>query len=163
MRPLVSLIAIGFQLPEEVNMQDKRADVEKAQESLEKMRKSKGELPEFLEIMAQETPDVFLHHLESKDFAMHYTDLPDNCKVLICLAVSAALGMENMVESFIMSARKHEIPYEEIVHAILLARFVKSSTVFADSVAALKLLEKDQIVGMGTSYHTPEGKNGESL
>jgi alkylhydroperoxidase/carboxymuconolactone decarboxylase family protein YurZ len=144
-------------------MQDKRTDMEKVQESLGKMRKNKGKLPEFLEIMAQETPDVFLHHLESKDFAMHYTDLPDNCKVLICLAVSAALGMENMVESFIMSARKHEIPYEEIVHAILLARFVKSSTVFADSVAALKLLEKDQIVGMGTSYHTPEGKNGESL
>jgi alkylhydroperoxidase/carboxymuconolactone decarboxylase family protein YurZ len=125
-------------------MQDKRTDVEKAQENLEKMRKSKGKLPEFLEIMARETPDIFLHHLESKDFAMHYTDLPDNCKVLICLAVSAALGMGNMVKSFILSARKHEIPHEEIVHAILLARFVKSSSVFADSMAALKLLKKDE-------------------
>lgn len=163
MRPLVSFIAVSFQLSEEVNMQDKRTDVEKAQENLEKMRKSKGKLPEFLEIMARETPDIFLHHLESKDFAMHYTDLSDNCKVLICLAVSAALGMENMVESFIMSARKHEIPYEEIAHAILLARFVKSSSVFADSMAALELLKKDQTVGMGTSHHTPEGKSGESL
>ena len=138
-------------------MRDKRTDMEKVQESLEKMRKSKGKLPEFLEIMAQEIPEVFLHHLESKDFTMHYTDLPDKCKVLICLAVSAALGMEKMVESFALSARKHEIPYKEIVHAILLARFVKSSSVFADSIAALELLEKDQIVGMGTSHHTPEG------
>jgi alkylhydroperoxidase/carboxymuconolactone decarboxylase family protein YurZ len=94
---------------------------------------------------------------------MHYTDLPDKCKVLICLAVSAALSMEKMVESFTLSARKHEIPYKEIVHAILLARFVKSSSVFADSMAALELLEKDQIVGMGTSYHTLEGESGESL
>jgi alkylhydroperoxidase/carboxymuconolactone decarboxylase family protein YurZ len=108
------------------------------------MRKSKGKLPDFLEIMAQETPDVFLHHLDSKDFAMHYTDLPDKCKVLICLAASAALGLEKMVESFALSAKKHEIPYEEVVHAILLARFVKSSSVFGESMAALKLLYKDK-------------------
>jgi len=126
-------------------MQDMRTDiVEKVQESLEKMRKSKGELPDFLEIMAQETPDVFLHHLDSKDFAMHYTDLPDKCKVLICLAVSAALGLEKMTESFALSAKKHEIPYEEAVHAILLARFVKSSSVFGESMAVLKLLKKDK-------------------
>ena len=125
-------------------MHVKKTDIEKAQESLEKMRKSKGKLPDFLEIMAQETPDIFLHHLDSKDFAMHYTDLSDNCKVLICIAVSAALGMEKMVESFIISARKHEIPREEIVHAILLARFVKSSSIFADSIAAIRLLEKNE-------------------
>ena len=125
-------------------MHVKKTDIEKAQESLEKMRKSKGKLPDFLEIMAQETPDIFLHHLDSKDFAMHYTDLSDNCKVLICIAVSAALGMEKMVDSFIISARKHEIPREEIVHAILLARFVKSSSIFADSIAAIRLLEKNE-------------------
>jgi alkylhydroperoxidase/carboxymuconolactone decarboxylase family protein YurZ len=135
----------GYTLSEEVNMQNMRADiVEKVQESLEKMRKSKGELPDFLEVMAQETPDVFLHHLDSKDFAMHYTELPDKCKVLICLAVSAALGLEKMVESFAISAKKHEIPYEEAVHAILLARFVKSSSVLGESMAALKLLNKDK-------------------
>ena len=117
--------------------------VEKVQESLEKMRKSKGKLSDFLEIMAQGTPDVFLHHLDSKDFAMHYTDLPDKCKVLICLAVSAALGLEEMVESFALSAKKHEIPYEEAVHAMLLARFVKSSTVFAKSMEAIDPLRKD--------------------
>jgi alkylhydroperoxidase/carboxymuconolactone decarboxylase family protein YurZ len=107
------------------------------------MRKSKGEVARFLEIMAQETPDVFLHHLETKDFAMHYTELDDNCKVLICLAVSAALGQETMVESFAMSAQKHGIPYEEIVHAILLARFVKCSTVFSKSMEAIAFLKKD--------------------
>ena len=124
-------------------MQDTRTDiVEKVQESLEKMRNSKGKLPDFLEIMAQETPDVFLHHLDSKDFAMHYTDLPDKYKVLICLAVSAALGLEKMVESFALSAKKHEIPYEEVVHAILLARFVKSSSVLGQSMSALKLIDK---------------------
>jgi len=117
--------------------------VKKAQESLKKMRESKGTVSEFLEIMAQEVPDVFLHHLEVKDFAMHYTELDDDCKVLICLAVSAALGQEEMVESFAMSAKKHEIPYEQIVHAILLARFVKSSTVFAKSMEAIDLLRED--------------------
>jgi len=90
--------------------------------------------------------------LDSKDFAMHYTDLPNNCKVLICLAVSAALGMENMVESFVLWARKHEIPYGEIVHAILLARFVKSSSVLADSVAALKLLKVDENRSIAMKY-----------
>jgi len=124
-------------------MRNTRQDIEeKVKESLEKMRESKGKLPDFLEIMARETPDVFLHHLEVKDFAMHYTELADECKVLICLAVSAALGQEEMVESFSISARKHEIPYEQIVHAILLARFVKSSTVFAKSMEAIELLRK---------------------
>ena len=124
-------------------MQDVRADIEKkVQESLKKMRKSKGKLPDFLEIMAQEVPDVFLHHLDVKDFAMHYTELPDKYKVLICLAVSAALGLEKMVESFVVSAKKHEIPYEEVVLAILLARFVNSSSVFGESLAALKILKE---------------------
>jgi len=126
-------------------MQDIQADLErKAQENLEKMRKSKGKLPEFLEIMAQEIPGVFLHHIDVKDFAMHYTELPDKYKVLICLAVSAALGLEKMVESFAVSARKHEIPYEEVIHAILLARFVKSSSVFGESMSALKIVKEGQ-------------------
>jgi alkylhydroperoxidase/carboxymuconolactone decarboxylase family protein YurZ len=114
----------------------------KAQESLKKMRESKGTVSEFLDIMARETPDVFLHHLEVKDFTMHYTELADECKVLICLAVSAALGYEEMVESFAISAKKHEIPYEQIVHAILLARFVKSSTVFTESIEAIEAVRK---------------------
>jgi len=118
--------------------------IEKAQESLKKMRESKGNISEFLEIMAQEVPDVFLHHLGVKDFAMHYTELNDECKVLICLAVSAALGYEEMVESFAISAKKHEIPYEQVVHAILLARFVKSSTPFAKSMEAIALLKEDK-------------------
>ena len=125
-------------------MRNTRQDIEeKVKESLEKMRESKGKLPDFLEIMAQKTPDVFLHHLDSKDFAMHYTELPDKCKVLICLAVSAALGLEKMVESFVLSAKKHKIPYEETVHAILLARFVKSSGVFGEAMVALGSLQKD--------------------
>ena len=125
-------------------MENMKADiVKKAQESLKKMRENKGTVSEFLEIMAQEIPDVFLHHLEVKDFAMHYTELADECKVLICLAVSAALGQEEMVESFAMSAKKHEIPYEQIVHAILLARFVKSSTVFAKSMQAIDVLREN--------------------
>jgi alkylhydroperoxidase/carboxymuconolactone decarboxylase family protein YurZ len=74
---------------------------------------------------------------------MHYTELADESKVLICLAVAAALGQEEMVESFAMSARKHEIPYEQVIHAILLARFVKSSTVFAESTKAIEFLKKD--------------------
>jgi len=125
-------------------VENKKADiVKKAQESLEKMRESKGSVAEFLKIMAQEVPDVFLHHLEVKDFAMHYTELDDDCKVLICIAVSAALGQEEMVESFAMSAKKHDIPYEQVVHAILLARFVKSSTALAKSMEAIALLKKD--------------------
>ena len=125
-------------------MDNIKADIaKKAQENLEKMKKSKGKVAGFLEIMAQETPDVFLHHLEIKDFAMHYTELDDNCKVLICLAVSAALGQETMVESFAISAKKHGIPYEEIVHAILLARFVKCSTAFSESMEAIAFLKKD--------------------
>lgn len=125
-------------------MQNMKADiVKKAEENLEKMAESKGVVADFLKIMAHETPDVFLHHLETKDFAMHYTELADECKVLICLAVAAALGQEEMVESFAMSAKKHEIPYEQIVHAILLARFVKSSTVFTESMKAIEFLKKD--------------------
>ena len=114
---------------------------EEAKEILERMRQKRGKLPSFLDFLCEELPDVLVRHVKDKQFAMDYTELPDRFKILICLAAAAVLGDEEMVESFIQAGKSHEVPKEEMVHAVLLARYVKSSTVLKNSAKGLELLK----------------------
>ena len=111
-----------------------------AKEMIERMRNKRGILPSFLEILAEEFPDLLVEHVHNKRFAMEYTELDDRYKILICLGAAAIMGDEEMVESFIRSGKTHGVPKEEMVQAILLARFVKSSTVLKSSAKGMALL-----------------------
>ena len=112
-----------------------------AKKMLERMRQKRGELPAFLDLLGEEFPEILVRHVKDKQFAMEYTELPDKYKILICLGAAAVLGDEDVIESFIRSGKTHEVPNDEMIHAILLARFVKSSSVLKNSAKGLALLE----------------------
>ena len=109
----------------------------KALEMLDKMKAKRTEVPAFLEYLAHELPDIFVRHQEDKYFAMHYGNLPEKVKVLICLAVCAALGEEEMVHSYLHAGRDHGATEEELLQAILLARFVKASAALKTGTEAM--------------------------
>ena len=114
-----------------------------AKEMLERMKKKRGVLPSFLDTLCEQLPDVMVEHVYNKRFAMDYTELDDRYKILICIGAAAVLGDEEVIESFIRSGKTHEVPEKEMVQAILLARFVKSTSVLKSSAKGMKLLEKE--------------------
>jgi len=109
----------------------------KARQMLRKMREKRSDIPEFLEFMAEELPEVFVRHQEDKQFAMHFGEIPEKFKVLICLAVSTALNQHEMAHSYLIAGEDHGATEEEMLQAILLARFVKASTVLKDGTETL--------------------------
>ncbi len=110
---------------------------QKAISMLNQMKKKRSEIPAFLEYLASDLPEVFVRHQEDKQFAMHYGTLPEKTKVLICLAVCAALGEEEMVCSYVIAGQDHGATEEELLQTILLARFVKASTALKDGTCAI--------------------------
>ncbi len=110
---------------------------QKALAMLAQMKTKRSEVPEFLEFLAHELPEVFVRHQEDKHFAMHWGDLPEKVKVLICLAVCAALGEEEMIRSYLIAGRDHGATEQELLQTILLARFVKASTVLKAGTQAI--------------------------
>ncbi|RKY58777.1 MAG: hypothetical protein DRP94_05420 [Candidatus Latescibacterota bacterium] len=122
-----------------VNMEDVKA---KAEQMLRKMKQKRSDVPKFLEFMAEELPEIFVRHQQDKQFAMHFGELPEKCKVLICLAISAALNQQDMVRSYMIAGKDHGATDEEMLQAILLARFVKASTVLKDGTEAMMKLRE---------------------
>ena len=117
---------------------------EKAASMLNQMKKKRSEIPAFLEYLAAELPSVFVRHQEDKQYAMHYGDLPEKVKVLICLAVCAALGEEEMVRSYLIAGRDHGASEEELLQAILLARFVRASAVLKSGAEAVRKWKEEK-------------------
>ena len=109
----------------------------KAEYMLEQMKTKRSEVPKFLEFLARELPEVFVRHQEDKHFAMHYAALPEKVKVLVCLAACAALGEDEMIRSYLIAGRDHGATDQELRQAILLARFVKASTVLKAGTQAI--------------------------
>jgi len=122
-----------------VPMQDVRA---KARQMFRRMQGRRSDVPEFLKFLSEELPEIFVRHQEDKQFAMHFGELPEKCKVLICLAISAALNQQDMVRSYMIAGKDHGATDEEMLQAILLARFVKASTVLKDGTEAMMKLRK---------------------
>ncbi len=123
-----------------------KAVKQKALAMLDQMKTKRSEVPEFLEYLAHELPEVFIHHQEDKHFAMHYAALPEKVKVLICLAACAALGEEEMIRSYLIAGQDHGATEEELLQAILLARFVKASTVLRDGTRAIMMQKENKSV-----------------
>jgi AhpD family alkylhydroperoxidase len=78
--------------------------------------------------------------LPNKNFAMEGKHIPPKYKLLMSLAISAALGVENCINTYTTVALRKGISEEEIVEAILLARFVKGTTVISASTAAMQMM-----------------------
>lgn len=99
-----------------------------------------GRQPETMDLLSKLNEKAVFEHAANKNFAMSGEHLPPRYKLLMSIAISAALGSESCVNQYTEVAIRKGITKEEIVEALLLARFVKGTTVISASTAALKML-----------------------
>ncbi len=107
---------------------------------LQEMTMELGESPETMELFSQLNEEAVFEHVANKGFAFSGKHIPAKYKLLMSLAISAALGIEKCINTYTQVALRKGISEEEIVEAILLARFVKGTTVVSSSTAAFRML-----------------------
>ncbi len=107
---------------------------------LEMMAEELGETPLTMEYLSQINEDVVYEHAANKNFAMTGKHIPPKYKLLMSLAISAALGVESCINTYTKVALKKGFSPEEIMESIVLARFVKGTTVISTSTEAMKMV-----------------------
>ena len=107
---------------------------------LEAMAADLGRKPETMELLSKLNEKAVFEHAADKNFAMMGVQLPPKYKLLMSIAISAALGSERCITQYTEVAIRKGISKEEIVEALLLARFVKGTTVMSASTQAMRLL-----------------------
>jgi len=114
------------------------------QELLESMEKEMGRKPETMVLLAQINEGAVFQHAANKKFAMSGEQIPPKYKLLISLAVSAALGAEKCLQNFTKAALKKGATKEEIVESLLLAHFVKGTSVISGSAEVLRMISDSE-------------------
>lgn len=110
------------------------------QQVLKAMTAEMGRNPETMVLLAQVNEKAVFEHAANKKFAMSGEHIPKKYKILMSLAASAAMGAEKCINNYTHAALKNGISKEEIVEALVVARFVKASSVFSSSTDALKMI-----------------------
>ena len=109
-------------------------------EMLKMMAEELGETPVTMESLAKLNEHIVYEHAANKQFAMSGDHIPPKYKLLMSLAISAALGAENCIETYTKVALRKGITPEEIMETIILTRFVKGTTVISSSTGAMQLI-----------------------
>ncbi|RYL94262.1 carboxymuconolactone decarboxylase family protein [Sporolactobacillus inulinus] len=107
---------------------------------LEQMKKQSGSTPLPMKLLSQLDESAVFEHVNNKKWLYSKTAVPNKYKLLMSIAAAAALGQETCIISYVKSALIQGISKDEIVEALLTARFVKGTTVISASLEAMKLL-----------------------
>ncbi len=107
---------------------------------LQEMTNEFGEEPETMRLLSELNKDAVFEHSANKLFAMKGQAIPPKYKLLMSLAIGAAMGFEQCIETYARVATRKGISKEEIMEAILLARFVKATTVISASTSTMHKL-----------------------
>lgn len=107
---------------------------------LQAMSNEFGGEPETMKILSQLNEQAVFEHAANKNFAMAGEQVPAKYKLLISLALSAALGSERCTKTYTQVALNKGITREELMETLLVTRFVKATTVFSDATPALKII-----------------------
>jgi AhpD family alkylhydroperoxidase len=107
---------------------------------LEAMTTKMGKTPETMVLLSKVNESAVFEHAANQNFAMSGMHIPPKYKLLINLAASAVMGAEKCISNYTNMALKSGVSKEEIVEALLLARFVKASSVMSASTEALRML-----------------------
>ncbi|OIP83518.1 MAG: hypothetical protein AUK44_05045 [Porphyromonadaceae bacterium CG2_30_38_12] len=99
-----------------------------------------GREPETMVLLSKINESAVFEHVANQQFAMSGSQIPPKYKLLINLAASAAMGAEKCIGNYTNMALRSGISKEEVVEALLLARFVKASSVMSASTDALRML-----------------------
>jgi len=109
-------------------------------ELLEMMSQEFGGKPETMELLSKIDEKVVFEHAANKNFAMGGEKIPSKYKLLLSLAVGAALDNENCVSTYTQIALNKGITKEEILETLLVSRFVKGTSVFSTATPALRMM-----------------------
>lgn len=107
---------------------------------IDRMTKEAGFPPETMQVLGQLMPDAVYEHMENKKFVFSLDTLSPKVKLLLSVAVAAAIGSDRCTDNYVRSARNKGISKDEIMEALLLARFVKATTVIATAMPAMQRL-----------------------
>ncbi len=107
---------------------------------LDAMAADLGRKPETMELLSKLNEKAVFEHAANKNFAMSGGQIPPKYKLLMSIAISAALGSERCISQYTEVAIRKGISKVEIVETLLLARFVKGTTVMSASTEAMRLL-----------------------
>ena len=113
-------------------------------ELLKAMEQELGREPETMVLLSKLDSKSVLEHVTNKKFAMDGEHIPPKYKLLMSIAISAALGAEGCMETYTRVAKNKGVTADEIRETIMLTRFVKGTTVLNTSTKAMKLLLDDE-------------------
>ncbi len=107
---------------------------------LDAMAQKLGEESETMGLLSQLDEKAVFEHAANKNFAMAGEKIPPKYKLLMSLAISSALGVEKCIGTYTRVALRKGISEEEIIEAVLLASFVKGTTVLSTSTSAFRII-----------------------
>jgi len=110
---------------------------------LDSMKKEYGGEPKVMKLLSQLNEAAVFEHATNKNFVMSGPHIPPKYKLLVSIAISAALGSENCTETYTRVARNKGITPEEIMEAILVARFISATTVVNTASSTMQFLLKE--------------------
>jgi len=99
-----------------------------------------GADPVPMQLLAQLLPEGVREQARSSQFVESLPAIPLKYKTLMYVAAAAAAGSELCTETYARRALKAGATVEEITEALLVARFVNASIVFATAVPTMEFL-----------------------
>jgi alkylhydroperoxidase/carboxymuconolactone decarboxylase family protein YurZ len=114
------------------------------EELLSAMAQEAGETPIPMQLLSQLDESVVFEHASNKQWTFNKTAVPAKYKLLMSITAAAALGQENCIKTYVKSAVRNGISKDEIMEALLVARFVKATTVISASVDAMQILVENE-------------------
>ena len=112
----------------------------KIEQLLEHMRQESGANPVPMELLSKLDESAVFEHVSNKKWLNSKTAIPNKYKHLMSIAVAAALGQEHCIKTYVKGAKHQGFTKEEIAEALLVARFVKATSVISASVPAMEAL-----------------------
>ena len=110
------------------------------EEMLARMERQLGAEPKPMKLLAQVMPEAVYDHARMRQFVDACPAIPQKYKLLMFVAIAAALGSTYCTETYAQLALNNGATKEEIAEALVVARFVNASTVWATGLTTLERL-----------------------
>lgn len=107
---------------------------------LENMKEKLGADPVPMQLLAKLMPEGVREQARSSQFVESLEAIPLKYKTLMYVAAAAAAGSELCTKTYAQRALKSGATAEEVAEALLVARFVSASIVFATAVPTMEFL-----------------------
>jgi len=107
---------------------------------LQKMQEKLGGDPYPMRLLSHLVPQGVMDQARSSQFVETLPAIPIKYKMLMYVTAAAALGSDYCTKIYARRAVREGATTEEIMEAVLIARFVSASTVFATAIPTMEML-----------------------